>query len=134
MSIHGMRRRPDFFAAKLIVITGGTSGIGLALAHELSRRRAKVIVVADKAESILRALTELRASDYPVDGYMCDIGNADQVTETCSRILDEHGIPDILINNAGYAIYRTFEQEESDELERLMSVNFGGAVRITKAF
>src|SRR5438105_33630 len=113
MSIHGMRRRPDVFAAKLIVITGGTSGIGLALAHELSRRRAKVIVVADKAESISRALTELRASDYPVDGYMCDIGNADQVTETCSRILDEHGIPDILINNAGYAIYRTFEQEES---------------------
>src|SRR4051794_29125255 len=113
MSNHGMRRRQhDYFACKLVLITGGTSGIGLALAHELSRLSAKVIVVADKAESVSRALVELRAGDSAVHGYVCDIGRADQVTETCSRIIDEHGAPDILINNAGYAIYRTFVQED----------------------
>ena len=128
------RRHEDFFAAKLVVITGGTSGIGLALAHELSRRRAKVVVLADKAESVSRALTELKADNNWVHGYVCDIGVADQVTETCAQIIAQHGVPDILINNAGYAIYRTFEQEDPAEVERLMSVNFGGAVRITKAF
>jgi short-subunit dehydrogenase len=128
------RDHADFFAAKLVVITGGTSGIGLALAQEIARRDAKVVVLADKADSVSRALTKLRVGKNSVHGYVCDIGVADQVTEICAQIITEHGVPDILINNAGYAIYRTFEQEDPDEIERLISVNFGGAVRITKAF
>ena len=129
-----MRRHDDFFATKLVVITGGTSGIGFALARELSRRKATVVVLADKADSVLRAVTELRAGSSWVHGYVCDIGIPDQVSDTCAQVIAEHGVPDILINNAGYAIYRTFEQEDPSEVERLMSVNFGGAVRTTKAF
>src|SRR4051794_5380527 len=104
-----MRRHPEgYFAAKLIIITGGTSGTGLAFADELLQRNAKVVILSDKAESVASA--------------------------TCVHILKTHGAPDILINNAGYAIYRTFEQEDPAEIERLMNVNFGGAVRVTKAF
>ena len=129
-----MARRDDHFAGKLVVVTGGTSGIGFALAEELLRRGAKVAVLSDKPESVSAALEKLRAGGRPVDGYVCDIGLPHSVTETCARITATHGTPDVLINNAGYAIYRTFEQEEIDEVERLMNVNFGGAVRVTKAF
>lgn len=128
-----MRRHDDFFAGKLIVITGGTSGIGFALAHELSRRKAKIVVMADKPDSVASALAQLGGNDRSIHGYVCDIGASEDVAETCARIVATHGAPDILVNNAGYAIYRTFEQEDPAEIERLMSVNFGGAIRVTKA-
>ncbi len=130
-----MRRRPDdFFSAKLAVVTGGSSGIGFALAEELSRRNAKVVILSDRPESVAGALSKLGEKAHPVHGYVCDIGVPDQVVETCRRIVAERGVPDILINNAGFAIYRTFEQEDPAEVERLMNVNFGGAVRVTKGF
>lgn len=127
------RRHEDYFAAKLVVITGGTSGIGLALAKELSRRDARIVVLADKADSVASALAQLGGSHRSVHGYACDVGVPANVVETCARILEGHGAPDVLINNAGFAIYRTFEQEDPAEVERLMSVNFGGAIRVTKA-
>jgi len=130
-----MRRRPEgFFAGKLIVITGGTSGIGFALAEELIRHNAQVIVLADKPDSVSRTLAQLEGIGRSIHGYVCDIGVPGSVTETCARIFEGHGVPDILINNAGFAIYRTFEQEDPAEVERLMSVNFAGPIRITKGF
>jgi uncharacterized protein len=127
------RHHENYFAGKRIVITGGTSGIGFALAEELVRRNAKVVVLADKPESVSQALALLEGAGPPVQGYVCDVGVPAQVTETCARLLRAHGAPDILINNAGFAIYRTFEQEDPIEVERLMNVNFAGAIRVTKA-
>jgi short-subunit dehydrogenase len=45
---------------------------------------------------------------------------------------EEFGVPEVLINNAGYAVYYTFEQTPSEEIQRLMDVNFGGAVLVTR--
>ena len=129
------RHRSDrFFANKLVLITGGSSGIGFALAEELSRRDARVVILSDRPDSVSSALANLARNGHTVHGCVCDVGVPEQVTQTCGRIVAEHGLPDILINNAGYAIYRTFEQENANEVERLMSVNFGGAIRVTKAF
>jgi short-subunit dehydrogenase len=127
-------RREDHFADKLVVITGGTSGIGLALAKEFLKLRARTVVLADKPESVASAVAQLSGTGRTVDGYVCDIGSPEAVAETCERISAKHGTPDILINNAGFAIYRTVEQEEWSEVERLMSVNFAGPIRITKGF
>jgi short-subunit dehydrogenase len=123
-----------YFENKLIIITGGTSGIGLALARELHNRNAKVIVLADKIERVKRTVECLAGNGAAFAGYTCDIGLPESVAGVSNSILTEHGVPDILINNAGFAIYRTLEQEPAEEVERLISVNFAGAIRITKAF
>jgi|SRR5215213_1830701 len=128
------RRNDDYFAGKLVVITGGTSGIGLALAEELCRRKAHIVVLADKADSVSAAVAQLGGAERAAHGYVCDIGSPATVTETCAHVLATHGAPDILINNAGFAIYRTFHQEHPQDVERLMNVNFAGAVRVTKVF
>lgn len=119
---------------KLVVITGGTSGIGLALARALHAQGARVVVMAHQQAGIDRTLSEFRGPNDRFNAYACDIAVPDQVAATCSAIVSAHGVPDILINNAGYATYRTFEQENANELERLISVNFTGAIRVTHGF
>ena len=127
-------RHNDYFAGKLVVITGGTSGIGFALAKELLNRQARAVVLSDKAATVSSAVEQLAEDSWIVDGYVCDIGSAQSVSEACALVLANMECPDILINSAGFAIYRTFEQEEDAEVERLMSVNFSGTIRVTKAF
>jgi short-subunit dehydrogenase len=129
-----MRRRESYFASKLVLITGGTSGIGLALANALGALGARIVVLADKAGSVARAGAELSAQGFAAHAYVCDVGVPESVTETARIVLAVDGVPDIVINNAGYATYRTFEQEEPEDIERLLSVNLTGAIRITKAF
>lgn len=130
-----MRRRDDdYFAGKLVVITGGTSGIGFALAEELLRRKSRVVVLADRADSVSAAVTRLGGAERGAHGYVCDIGSIESVNDICGGVLATHGAPDVLINNAGFAIYRTFHQEHPEDVERLMNVNFAGAVRVTKVF
>ena len=124
----------SYFSHKLAVITGGTSGIGLAVATELHRRNARVVILADKTSGVERAISSLGGRSSALDGYVCDIGTPESVTKVSAEILAAQGVPDILINNAGYATYRTFEEEEAFEIERLMNVNFSGAMRVTKAF
>jgi short-subunit dehydrogenase len=123
-----------YFSQKRIVVTGGTSGIGFALAAELRRQDARVVILADKPESVGQAVQRLGGRSESLDGYVCDVGIPESVKKICAEIPAAHGVPDILINNAGYATYRTFEEEDSGEIERLMSVNFSGAIRVTKAF
>jgi short-subunit dehydrogenase len=127
------RSTSQHFTGKLVFITGGTSGIGLALGEELLRRNAKVVLAAKKGATIEATLVQL-GSDHGLHGYVCDIGDFENVNMVARQVIAAHGVPDVLINNAGYATYRTFEQEYPEEIEQLMNVNFAGAVRVTKAF
>ena len=122
------------FENKLVVITGGTSGIGLALARELYSRNARIILLANKRAGVETAVQELGGRGERLEGYVCDVTIPESVAATGIAILSKHGVPDVLVNNAGFATYRTFEQEQPDEVERLASVNFAGALRVTKAF
>jgi short-subunit dehydrogenase len=128
------RDQKSHFFQKLAIVTGGSAGIGLAVAAELHRLNARVVIIADRAPGVERAISSLGGRSSAVDGYVCDIGTPESVMKVSAEILAAQGVPDILINNAGYATYRTFEEEDAAEIERLMSVNFSGALRVTKAF
>ena len=119
---------------KKVLITGGSSGIGKRLAADLLRAGANVIVVADEPGRLRDAVKELSAISPLVTGVACDVGDRDRVRAMRDQVLEWYGCPDILINSAGFATYKTFAAMEIEEIERLVNVNLVGAMRCTRAF
>jgi NAD(P)-dependent dehydrogenase (short-subunit alcohol dehydrogenase family) len=119
---------------RFVLVTGGSSGIGFALSAKLLALGAKVFIVGLHAEGVELALGHLGGRGQNLNGLACDVSLPDSVEQMAGIVLREQGVPDVIVNNAGFATYRTFEQSDADEVERLIAVNFGGAIRVTKAF
>jgi len=95
---------------KIILITGGSSGIGKKLAHDLLRRGETVVIISHDQSRLATAEQELRAVSPRVRAILCDIRNTEDVQRAVAQILEEFGRIDVLVNNAGYAVYRSFEE------------------------
>lgn len=122
------------FSTKLVLITGGSSGIGKQIAADMLRRGAQVILVAKGAEGLAQASHDLSGISSQVESFECDIGDSQKVLRLREYVLAKYGCPQIIINSAGFATYRTVEDSSLDEIEQMVNVNFLGAVRCTKAF
>lgn len=92
---------PNLFAGQVVVVTGGGSGIGRCVAHELASLGAQVVLVGRKAEK----LQAVRGGITQVGGHasfqVCDIRQEDAVKQAVTAIVTQHGRIDGLVNNAG---------------------------------
>ncbi len=125
---------PRVFSGKKVFITGGSSGIGKGLAADLLKRGAHVGIVADHPDKLESARVELSRISPSVDAFVCDVADLTQVRRAAAAFIARCGPPDVLVNNAGYAVYRTVEEMESEELQRLLAVNLVGAALVTREF
>jgi len=119
---------------RVVLITGGSSGIGLAAAKKVAAAGAKVLIVARDPQKLAEAKKEIAAQGV-VFAYQADIGDEKQCGDLVARVLKEHGQVDILVNNAGRSIRRAIESsyERFHDFERTMQVNYFGALRLTLA-
>jgi short-subunit dehydrogenase len=122
------------WSGRRVLITGGSSGIGKHLAGELLRNGASVGIVADDPVKLHHAETELKQISSEVWTHPCDVSVLDDVRSMAGNYRRRFEAPEVLINNAGYAVYYTFEQTASDELQRLFQVNLVGAALVTREF
>lgn len=121
------------FKDKVIWITGASSGIGEALALELARQEARLILSARREDELKRvaALTKLPELDLMILPF--DLSNTENASGLVAQIMNKFGRIDILINNGGYS-QRSEAMETSIEIDRkLMEVNFFSYVNLTKA-
>ena len=128
-------RRPVNYslADKVVVITGGSRGLGLALAREFARNRAKVALLARDRDELERAAADLRASSAEVTTWTCDVQRDQDVKKTISAIGREYGRIDILVNNAGIMLVAPLELMVKADFEEAMNVHFWAAYRVTMA-
>ncbi len=113
-------------AGKVAVVTGGTKGIGYAIAESLLQSRAKVFICGRSKSDMSKALEWLSKRGH-VEGEVCDVRSEDQVRvmlDECKRLF---GGVDILVNNAGVGFMdKTVEQMKGDEFRQTLETNLFG--------
>jgi len=93
--------QPGLFAGKVVIVTGGGSGIGRCTAHELAALGAAIAIVGRKAEKLDAVRTEIEAAGGACSTHVCDIREEDVVRATITQVLERHSRIDGLVNNAG---------------------------------
>ena len=125
------------FENKLALITGGSSGIGLALAKQLAAQGMNVWILARREEALVSALEEIRknkSSETQKFGYLVlDVADTEAVKNEIARFQKEVGVPDLLINSAGVTYPGEFEKIEIPVFHNMMDVNYFGTVHMVHA-
>ncbi len=121
---------------KVVVVTGGSSGIGQATAHRLAEAGAKVVIVARDPEKLEATRKEIVAKGGICHTYSCDLTDMAAIDVLAKKVLaDQHGV-DFLVNNAGRSIRRAVinSLDRFHDFERTMQLNYFGAVKLILAF
>ncbi|MFR9504219.1 MAG: SDR family oxidoreductase [Rikenellaceae bacterium] len=121
------------FNSQNILITGGCSGIGLIMARKSLERGANVVIWDINQSAIDKTVNEL-AQEGAISGYCVDISDSQQVEQCAARVKAEVGKIDILINNAGIVVGKSFSDHTISDIDRTMAINCNGAMYVTKAF
>lgn len=121
---------------RVVVVTGGSSGIGHATAIKLADAGAKVVIVARDPEKLETTRKEIVDAGGACFTYSCDLTDMTAIEGTAKRILADHGGVDFLINNAGRSIRRAVlnSLDRFHDFERTMQLNYFGAVKLIIAF
>jgi NAD(P)-dependent dehydrogenase (short-subunit alcohol dehydrogenase family) len=124
------RRRIDL-RDKVVVVTGGSRGLGLVLARELVSEGARVAICARDEAELDRARTQLERSGADVLPVVCDVTSRDQVDAMLARVRERLGPVDILINNAGVIQVGPMEEMTAEDYENALRVHFWGPLFTT---
>ena len=117
---------------KVVVITGGSSGIGKAAALKIAEAGAKVVIAARGEEELEATRKEIVDAGYVCFAYKSDLADLESCDSLIEQVNKDHGGIDILINNAGRSIRRSIELsfDRFHDFERTMQLNYFGSLRL----
>lgn len=118
---------------KVVLITGGSSGIGLATAHKFAEAGANVLICGRDPSKLDEACKQASAKGYGFTAYAVDIADMADCDRFIAGLIAAHGGVDFLINNAGRSIRRAVEAsyDRFHDFERTMQLNYFGSLRVT---
>ena len=121
---------------KLVLVTGGSSGIGKATVRKMAEAGAIAVTIARDAQALEETRREFEADGLKLITYAVDVANPEQCAAFVEEISRLYGGVDILVNNAGRSIRRGIESsfDRFHDFERTMEVNYFGALRLTMGF
>jgi 2-keto-3-deoxy-L-fuconate dehydrogenase len=119
--------------SKIAVITGGASGIGLAIAHRFAAQGAMVEILDNQLAALESAVTAIRGSGHDANGETCNVGDPEDVNRAFEQILARRERIHILVNNAGIAHVGNALNTSAADFDRIMRVNVNGVSNCSQA-
>jgi len=121
------------FENRTVVVTGGGGGIGAAVCKRLAAESAKVAVYDINLESAEKVAGEIRAAGGCAEAFQCDITDRTGVAAAVAATEQKLGPIDVLVNNAGWDVFKPFVKTEPGEWEKLIAINLVGALNMHHA-
>lgn len=119
---------------KTVLITGGASGIGLKLAESLGRQRARIVIWDIDSNALERVRQDFDSRGISVATFVCDLTDRASVRDCASRVIEQFGGVDILINNAGIVAGALLLDLTDEQIERTFAVNTMALYWTVRAF
>ena len=124
-----------FTSGQVAVVTGGASGIGLALARALARRNLQVCLLDVEQAALMAAVVQLAGEGLVVEPFVCDVSDAEGFQMVAQAILTRHGRVDLLVNNAGVGgLLSPMWASPAEDWAWVLGVNLMGVVNGIRAF
>jgi NAD(P)-dependent dehydrogenase (short-subunit alcohol dehydrogenase family) len=127
-------RPREYFGDTLVSVTGAGSGIGRETALAFVREGAEVVISDIDEASVKDTAAQIAARGGIAHAYTLDVADADAVERFAEQISAAHGVPDIVINNAGVGQAGLFLDTPREEFDRVLDINFGGVVNCCRSF
>lgn len=122
----------SFIKDKVVIITGGSSGIGKACAERFGRDGGRICISGRNEENLNATAEELRSKNIEVLAVQGDVAKEEDCVRLINQTLNTYGRIDVLINNAGLSMRAMFKDVDLGVIRQLMEVNFFGTAYCTK--
>jgi len=117
---------------KVVIITGGSSGIGKALANVFGARGSKILITGRNKNDLDLTVTELRLKKIEISGFQADVSQEADNQKMAEEAIRLYGRIDVLINNAGITMRALFSDLDLAVVKKVMDINFYGVLYATK--
>jgi NAD(P)-dependent dehydrogenase (short-subunit alcohol dehydrogenase family) len=115
-------------------VTGAGSGIGRETALAFAREGAELVISDIDEATVKETAAQIAARGGVAHAYTLDVSDADAVEQFAEQVSAEHGVPDIVVNNAGVGQAGLFLDTPREEFDRVLAINFGGVVNCCRSF
>lgn len=120
------------FENKIVIVTGGTRGIGLEIVRKFKENKAEVILFGSKKETVEKTVNDLKEENIFIEGYYPNLNDEVEVEAAIKKIYDKYKRIDILINNAGISANKSVFDTSFCEFKNIMDININSMYNVTK--
>jgi dehydrogenase/reductase SDR family member 7B len=118
---------------KIVIITGGSSGIGKAMAEVFGKNGSKILITGRSLADLDLAVADLKKQGVEVHGFRADVSVEEDNKKMVEEAMRKYGRIDVLVNNAGIAMRALFQEVDLQVIRKVMDINFFGVLYATQA-